>query len=166
MFRSCLCECIHKGNVKCCDVPTKKATKVSTSNHGGGGEGVGGWSCAVNDDIFLRVDTYVKTAYHTTTGCMVCAPTSTYDANPELTCSGANEHGVTSGKTLDECKQACTDIADCISFEFKTDGSCQLSSSCIVANAVRTGSQAEYSLWTLYMRGVTCNGVACATTKM
>ena len=67
LFGSCLFECIHKGNVKCCDVPTKKATKVSTSNHGGGGEGVGGWSCAVNDDNFLRVDTYVETAYHTTT---------------------------------------------------------------------------------------------------
>ena len=77
---------------------------------------------------------------------------STYDAHPEVTCDGANELGELSGQTLDQCKQACSDIDNCISFQYKTNQTCQLSSSCTGAQAGKTGAQAEYSQWTLYTR--------------
>ena len=37
------------GNVKCCNVPSSNTTTISTSNHEGGGAGVGGWSCQLNN---------------------------------------------------------------------------------------------------------------------
>ena len=87
---------------------------------------------------------------NSTSSSLQMAPT--YDAHPEITCDGANELGELSGQTLDQCKQACSDIDNCISFQYKSNQTCQLSSSCTVAQANKIGAQAEYSQWTLYTR--------------
>ena len=72
--------------VKCCNVPTAKTTLVSSSNHGGGGEGTGGWSCQLSAASVdsIRVQSYIKPPYHTTTGCtgsgIDCTSTALYSA--------------------------------------------------------------------------------------
>ena len=59
------------GHIKCCDVPSVNTTDVHISNYEGGGAGVGGWSCQLNDAGIdsIRVGTYIDSWYDTSVGC-------------------------------------------------------------------------------------------------
>ena len=82
-------------------------------------------------------------------------------------CTGANEHGAFSGKTVSQCAALCVGIAGngCISFEFKTasgtTNNCQLSSSCNTLHAsfnpctalTCTAATWPPTEWWLFIRG-------------
>ena len=69
-------------------------------------------------------------------------------------CTGANEHGQFSDRTLSACAAQCLALTTCISFEFQaasgTTNNCQLSSSCNTQHADYNPIQTD---WWLFIRG-------------